>query len=98
MYLKREPGPRMVVLPDGSRMSRADLPDRATRRWVASRKARVVHAVEADLISAEEACGMYGLSDEELTSWREAVAEHGIKALRATSVQSYRQNDPESNR
>jgi len=95
MYLKRETGPRMVKLPDGSTMSRADLPDRSTRRWVASRKALVVHAVEADLITAKEACELYDLSDEELMSWRMAVADHGVKALRATSVQEYRQNNPE---
>jgi len=95
MYLKRETGPRMVKLPDGSTMSRADLPDSSTRRWVASRKALVVHAVEADLITAKEACELYGLSDEELVSWRRAVADHGVQALRATSVQNYRQNSAE---
>ncbi|TDT77660.1 uncharacterized protein DUF1153 [Litoreibacter halocynthiae] len=95
MYLKRETGPRMVTLQDGSTMSRADLPDRTTRRWVASRKALVVRAVEATLISEDEACELYGLSEEELESWRNAVADHGVKALRATSLQNYRQNTAE---
>jgi len=92
MYLKRESGPRTVRLPDGKTMTRADLPDRATRRWVASRKACVVVAVEHGLLTDEEACEMYELSLEELESWRTAVADHGVKALRATSVQNYRQN------
>lgn len=96
MYLKREAGPRMVTLPDGTTMSRADLPDPRTRRWVASRKALVVRAVEAELISAAEACEMYSLSEEELASWRKAVADHGIRALRATSLQNYRQNGEDS--
>ena len=95
MYLKRETGPRMVKLSDGSMMSRSDLPDQRIRRWVASRKALVVRAVEANLITAQEAIEWYDLSEEELASWREAVAEHGVKALRATSVQAYRQNDGE---
>ena len=92
MYLKREIGPRMVTLPDGSLMSRADLPDRTTRRWVASRKVQVVRGVESGLITSEEACEMYGLSDEELSSWCNAVADHGMRALKTTSLQNYRKN------
>ncbi len=45
MYLKKVDGPRQVTLPDGSILSRADLPPDQTRRWVASRKAIVVKAV-----------------------------------------------------
>ncbi len=45
MYLKKIDGPRAVNLPDGSVMTRADLPPVETRRWVASRKAAVVKAV-----------------------------------------------------
>ena len=93
MYLKREIGPRMVKLADGTTMSRADLPDHKTRRWVASRKALIVQAVDAELITAQEACQWYDLSEEELASWRVAVADHGVRALRATSVQNYRQNN-----
>lgn len=96
MYLKRETGPRMVTLPDGSTMSRADLPDPTTRRWVASRKALVVRAVEAELITSEEACSLYSLSTEELDAWRSAVSVHGIQALRATSLQNYRQSGADS--
>lgn len=91
MFLKRVNGPRTVTLPDGSSMSRADLPPPDTERWVASRKAAVVKAVASGLITAEEACRRYGLSEEELDSWRLAVARHGEQALRATAVQKYRQ-------
>lgn len=93
MYLKREDGPRMVKLPNGSTLTRADLPDPSTRRWVARRKACVVLAVEHGLISGEEACDLYQLSEEELDGWRSAVADHGVKALRATSLQAYRHNE-----
>jgi len=92
MFLKRVNGPRMVTLPDGSVMSRADLPPVDTARWVASRKACVVKAVDAGLVSSDEACHRYGLSEEELQAWREALAEHGEQALKATALKQYRQH------
>ena len=91
MYLKKVDGPRAVTLPDGQVMTRADLPDPRTRRWVASRKAAVVRAVECGLISRDEALKTYGLSGEELDSWTQAVAVHGEGALKATALQRYRQ-------
>lgn len=91
MYIKREKGPVFATTVDGRKISRADLPPVTTSRWVARRKAAVVTAVEAGLIDAEEACKMYGLSMEELESWCEAMARHGTRALRATSLQDYRQ-------
>jgi hypothetical protein len=91
MFLKRVNGPRTVTLPDGTTMSRSDLPPVDTRRWVASRKAAVVKGVDSGLITAEEACARYNLSDEELAGWRKASGTHGEAALKATSVQKYRQ-------
>lgn len=91
MYLKRVDGPRQVTLPDGSILSRADLPAPDTRRWVASRKAIVVKAVLYGLITQSEALERYALSEEELASWRAAVEVHGEKALKVTTLQKYRQ-------
>ncbi len=91
MYIKRIDGPRAVTLPDGSRMTRADLPPADTRRWVASRKAAVVKAIAAGLIDQDEAMERYALSQEELDSWKRAIARHGPAALKATRVQKYRQ-------
>ncbi len=91
MYLKKVNGPRAVTLPDGTVMTRADLPDPGTRRWVASRKAAVVRAVEGGLITRGEAMNAYGLSEEELRSWHAAVEKHGEAALKATLIQRYRQ-------
>ena len=62
MYLKRADGPRQVTLPDGSILSRADLPPPNTRRWVASRKATVVKAVVHGLLTQKEALDRYALS------------------------------------
>jgi len=91
MYLKRVDGPRQVTLPDGSTLSRADLPSPDTRRWVASRKAVVVKAVIYGLISEADALERYALSAEEFGLWRQAIEEHGEKALRVTAIQKYRQ-------
>lgn len=91
MYLKRVDGPRAVTLPDGTVMTRADLPGSDTRRWVASRKAAVVRAVQYGLITREEALDRYALSSEELDEWRRAVQSHGEAGLKVTSLQKYRQ-------
>ena len=91
MYLKKVDGPRQVTLPDGSTLSRADLPPADTRRWVASRKALVVKAVLYGLIGQAEALERYELSEEEFGMWRDAVEKHGEKALRVTTLQKYRQ-------
>lgn len=90
MYLKKVRGPRAVTLPDGSVMTRADLPPPGTTRWVASRKAAVVRGVVHGLLSQEDALDTYGLSREEFTEWVRAVAQFGEEALKATSVQKYR--------
>jgi len=91
MYLKKVDGPRAVTLPDGSVLSRADLPPVETRRWVASRKAILVHAVAYGLVSEREVCTTYDLSEEEFRGWQRAMQAHGVRALKATSVQKYRQ-------
>jgi hypothetical protein len=91
MYLKRVDGPRQVTLPDGTVLSRADLPPTETRRWVASRKVVVVRAVQYGLITQSEALDRYALSEEEFALWRAAVERHGEKALKVTSIQKFRQ-------
>ncbi|THD84467.1 DUF1153 domain-containing protein [Aliigemmobacter aestuarii] len=91
MYLKKVHGPRQVTLPDGTILSRADLPPADTRRWVASRKAIVVRAVAHGLITRAEACERYGLSEEEFLLWHDAVARHGPDGLKVTALQKYRQ-------
>ena len=90
MFLKKIDGPRSVTLPDGRIMTRADLPPVNTQRWVASRKAAVVRAVAAGLITRDYALETYSLSGEEFDEWVSAVAVHGEAALRATALQKYR--------
>lgn len=91
MFLKKVDGPRAVRLPGGKMMTRADLPDPATKRWVASRKAAVVRAVSGGLITAEEALETYGLTAEEFSAWQTAVDQYGEAALKTTRLQKYRQ-------
>ncbi len=91
MYIRKIQGPHAVTLPNGATLTRSDLPSPKTTRWVASRKAAVVHAVDHGLMTAEEAIRTYSLSEEELESWRLAVLKHGEKALKTTALQKFRE-------
>ena len=91
MYIRKIDGPRAVTLPDGTILSRSDLPSPGTCRWVASRKAVVVRAVQHGLLARDEALSCYELSPEEFDSWCSAVSAHGIDALKVTALQRYRQ-------
>ncbi len=91
MFVRRESGPVSVKLPDGSRLTRSDLPPKNTYRWVARRKATVVLAVNAGLVSLEEVCRMYELTEEEFASWESALLKHGRGGLRVTHLKKYRQ-------
>ena len=91
MYLKKIGGPRAVTLPDGTHMTRADLPPCDTIRWVASRKAAVLKGIACGLISDSEAMALYGLSESELDAWKTAVLQNGESALKATKLRYYRQ-------
>lgn len=85
MYLKKVTGPRAVKLPDGTVMTRADLPPADTRRWVASRKLNVVRGVLYGLLSRDDAVARYGLSHEEFQEWVNALSTHGEEGLKATN-------------
>lgn len=91
MYVKKTKGPNFVTLPNGRKLTRSELPPPDTKRWVASRKARVVLAVQSGLVDKGEVCEMYDLTAEEFESWLDAVKSHGIKALKVTKLQNYRQ-------
>ncbi|MEO0750570.1 MAG: DUF1153 domain-containing protein [Pseudomonadota bacterium] len=84
MFLKKVDGPRAIKLPDGTVMTRADLPPATTSRWVASRKLAVVRGVMHGLIGQDEALKLYGLSREEFQEWLTSLSEHGTEGLKAT--------------
>ena len=66
------------------------LPPAETKRWSPARKAAVVAATRSGVVSRADALTRYGLSDEELTAWEQALDENGIPGLRTTRLQSYR--------
>ena len=74
-------------------MTLADLPPTNTKRWVIRRKAEVVAGVRSGLITLEEACRRYSLSIDEFLSWQRLMESHGMRGLRATRIQEYRQPD-----
>ncbi len=82
-----------VIGPDGSPLTIADLPPANTTRWVIRRKAQVVSAVRGGLLTLEEACERYALTEEEFNAWQEAIDRHGMAGLRTTRIQHYRQQD-----
>ena len=68
----------------------ADLPPRDTVRWVSRRKAAVVAAVRAGVITLDDACARYALSVEEFLSWAHTIERHGVSGLRITHAQENR--------
>jgi Protein of unknown function (DUF1153) len=74
----------------GPILSLDSLPPPDTKRWVIRRKAVVVAAVRAGVISLEEACRRYTLSIEEFLAWQRLVDSHGLPGLRVTRLQDYR--------
>ncbi|MFA5592507.1 MAG: DUF1153 domain-containing protein [Micavibrio sp.] len=69
------------------------LPPPTTQRWVKSRKLAVIKAIQDGLLTDEQACTRYDLSQEELDSWKKALTRHGPGALRTTHINRYRRAD-----
>lgn len=82
--------PNRVIGPDGKVLTLDDLPPPETKRWVARRKAEVVAAVRAQLLTLEEACKRYNLSTEEFIGWEAAIDKYGLGGLRVTRIQDFR--------
>ncbi len=85
--IKRE---NVVIGPEGTPLTLADLPKPDTVRWVIRRKAEVVAAVRGGLLTLDGACERYGLSSEEFLAWQHSIESHGISGLRTTRIQQYR--------
>src|ERR1700752_1095689 len=77
-----------AVIPEG-RKADLVLPAADTKRWSSRRKAAVVVATRAGIITRAEACQRYTLSDEELAGWEAAFDKYGIPGLRITTRRSY---------
>lgn len=83
-------GEKYVVGPTGSPLTLSDLPPANTQRWVIRRKAEVVAAVRGGLLTLDEACERYSLTNEEFLAWQQSIDRHGLAGLRATRLQQYR--------
>ena len=67
-----------------------ELPPPNVKRWTIRRKAAVVTAVANGVLTREEACRRYQLTEEEFISWQRAYETHGLPGLRSTRLQQYR--------
>jgi Protein of unknown function (DUF1153) len=68
----------------------AELPPPDIKRWTSRRKVAVLTAVSVGVLTREEACRRYRLSEEEFLSWQQAFEAHGLRGLRSTRLQQYR--------
>ncbi len=83
-------GERYVIGPTGAPLTVGDLPPPGTERWVIRRKAEVVAAVRGGLLSLDDACERYRLTNEEFLAWQKSIDQHGMQGLRTTRIQQYR--------
>jgi hypothetical protein len=70
----------------GAVLTLDSLPSSHTKRWISRRKAEVVVAVNNGLLSMEQACERYALSDEEFLAWARSFKDFGLSGLQATQI------------
>ena len=97
MNSERPSRPNGVIGPTGKPLTVESLPPPDANRWVIRRKAEVVAAVRNGLIGRDEACERYRLSTEEFLNWEQLFAAHGMRGLKVTRIQEYRQSEREHN-
>ncbi len=89
--MKRPGRSNGAIGPVGKPLTVDNLPPADTKRWVIRRKAEVVAAVRNGLIGLDEACERYRLSVEEFLNWQQLIESHGLRGLRTTRTQEYRE-------
>lgn len=82
--------PLRIVGPCREVLTRDNLPPPDTTRWVASRKAQVVAAVESGLMTIDEVLHRYNLSHEEFYGWQHGLHAAGLAGLRISWAQHER--------
>ncbi len=68
----------------------SELPRPDTRRWDSRRKAQVVEAVRAGVLSIEQATHIYDMSIEEFLSWQQLYERFGASGLTVKHAKKYR--------
>jgi hypothetical protein len=79
-------GPVQAFGLDGRPLDLMNLPNSQTVRWVMRRKMEVLTAVRSGLLNIDEACMRYGISMEELLSWKSAIDQFGPAGLHASRL------------
>jgi hypothetical protein len=79
-----------IIGPLGERLTASDLPAAGPQRWHPRRKAEIVAAVTGGLLTVDAACDRYNLTIEEYASWQRGIERDGLRGLRTTCVQKYR--------
>ncbi len=74
--------PARIIGPQCEVLTRENLPPSNTARWVASRKAQVVAAVQGGLLTIDEVLSRYNLSLAEFYGWQRAMDQAGVSGLR----------------
>ena len=70
-------------------------PSANTICWTIRRKVEIVTAVRNGILTLGKACERYRLSAEEFLNWERLIAAHGLRGLKVTRIQEYRQSKPE---
>ncbi len=87
--------PNQCPIDPNTQRALQDLPAPSTKRWVAKRKARVVAAIQKNIITVEQAQALYQLSKEELALWGTTLEKFGLPGLRTTRILEYQNRLPE---
>lgn len=58
-------------------------------RMTPGRKAQIIDAIKAGVITMAEAQARYNLSAEEIATWATRLENHGVAGLRVTRTQRY---------
>ena len=83
--------PAAVIGPMGELLTLETLPPRELGRWTPRRKAEVVAAVDAGLLTMVETCDRYRISVDEFAGWQRSIERSGTLGLRITRAQHYRE-------
>jgi hypothetical protein len=84
---------KLVIGPLGEALKLSDLPSSQSARWTPRRKAELVAAVRGELVPVEAALERYRLTLDEFLSWERAIEKRGLRGLRVTRLQRYRDAD-----
>src|SRR5215212_3669680 len=79
-------------------LDRQDSPIASAQALGCRRKAEVLAAVDCGLLSVDEACVRYGISLDELLSWKRAAGRAGLPGLSVKRVQDHRPRRVERSR